>query len=86
MSVENEPGFDLDKLRSIGHLKGGQTRSRSTSGREHPESGLPYKTTTDELGNEVTEHGSSPGSGVSGRQDVNIQAEHVTGFGGAHDG
>jgi hypothetical protein len=86
MSLENEPGVDLEKLRSIGFLSRGRTRSRSTSGREHPESGLPYKTVTDELGNEVTEHGSSPGSGVSGRQDVNIAAEHVTGFGSAHDG
>jgi hypothetical protein len=64
MSLENEPGIDLDKLRSVGQLRGGQTRSRSTSGREHPDSGLPYKTTTDELGNTVTEHG-DPGSGVS---------------------
>jgi hypothetical protein len=74
--MENEPGVDLERLRSIGHLKGGRTGSRSTSGREHPESGLPFKATTDELGNTVTEH-SDPGSGVSVRQDVEIRPETV---------
>jgi hypothetical protein len=47
--------------------------ARSTSGREHPESGEPFKTTRDELGNDVTEHGRA-GSGVSDRQDVEIHA------------
>jgi len=50
--------------------------SRTTSGREHPDSGLPFKTTTDELGNDVTEHGRA-GSGTSERQDVSISAETV---------
>lgn len=68
--------FDLGKLRSIGHLKGGRTMSRSTSGREHPDSGLPFKTVTDELGNDVTEHG-APGTGLSQRQDVEIRPEPV---------
>ena len=68
--------FDLAKLRSIGHLSRGRTMSRSTSGREHPDSGLPYKVTTDEHGNDVTEHG-RPGAGVSERQDVEIRAETV---------
>lgn len=68
--------FDLEKLRSIGHLKGGRSMSRTTSGRAHPETGLPYQTTTDELGNDVTEHGKA-GSGLSERQDVNINAETV---------
>jgi len=68
---------DLEKLRSIGQLKGGRTMSRSTSGREHPDSGLPYKVTTDELGNDVTEHGRA-GSGLSERQDVEIHAEPIT--------
>jgi hypothetical protein len=67
--------LDLDRLRSIGHLSRGQTRSRSMSGREHPESGEPFKVTTDELGNKVTEHGGE--LGVSTRQDVNINAETV---------
>lgn len=68
--------FDIDKLRSIGHLKGGRTMSRAVSGRTHPESGLPYQVTTDELGNQVTEHGAQ-GTGTSQRQDVNINAETV---------
>lgn len=68
--------LDLEKLRSIGHLSGGRTMSRSTSGRDHPESGEPYKVTRDELGNDVTEHGKR-GSGLSDRQDVNIHAKTV---------
>jgi hypothetical protein len=68
--------FDLDKLRSVGHLKGGRTMSRATSGREHPDSGLPYQVTRDELGNDVTEHGRA-GAGVSERQDVEIHAKTV---------
>ncbi len=79
MSLDNEPGIDLDKLRSIGHISR-RTGSRSVSGRQHPDSGLPYQATTDELGNTVTEHGAA-GSGVSARQDVTIEAPHVTGFG-----
>lgn len=76
MSAENEPGIDLEKLRSIGQLRGGRTGAQVTEGREHPESGLPYKTTTDELGNDVTEH-SDPGSGVSVRQDVEIRPDTI---------
>lgn len=68
--------LDLEKLRSISHLKGGRTMSRTTSGREHPDSGLPYQVTRDELGNDITEHGRA-GSGLSERQDVNINAETV---------
>jgi hypothetical protein len=68
--------LDLEKLRSIGHLARGRTMARSTSGREHPDSGLPYQTTRDELGNDVTEHGRA-GAGVSERQDVSINAETV---------
>lgn len=66
----------LDKMRSIGYLSGGRTRSREQSGREHPESGKPFKAVTDELGNVVTEHG-DPGSGVSARQDVEIRPDAV---------
>jgi hypothetical protein len=69
--------LDLGKLRSIGHLKGGRTMSRSTSGREHPDSGLPYQAVTDELGNTVTEHGAA-GTGLSQRQDVEIRPAPVT--------
>ncbi len=77
--AENPPGklspADLDKLRSIGHVSR-LTGSRSKSGREHPDSGEPFKVTRDELGNDVTEHGKA-GSGCSDRQDVNIHAETV---------
>jgi hypothetical protein len=69
--------LDLDKLRSIGHLKGGRTMSRTKTGREHPDSGLPFQATTDEAGNVVTEHGAQ-GTGLSERQDVEIHAEPVT--------
>ena len=68
--------LDMERLRSIGHLKGGRTKSRSASGREHPDSGLPYQITRDELGNDVTEHGKA-GSGLSERQDVTINAQTV---------
>ena len=78
MSLQNEPGIDLDKLRSIGFLSRGRTQSRSTSGREHPDSGLPFQAVTDELGNTVTEHGQA-GSGVSARQDVEIRPATVHG-------
>ena len=45
---------DLDKLRSISI--GRRTRPIVQEGRQHPESGAPYKATTDELGNTTTEH------------------------------
>ena len=61
-----------DKLKSIGFLSHGRTRAREVSGREHPDSRLPFKAVTDELGAVVTEH-SDPGSGVSCRQDVEIR-------------
>jgi hypothetical protein len=67
---------DLEKLRSVGYLSRGRTMSRSRSGREHPDSGEPYKATKDELGNVVTEHGAA-GSGLSDRQDVEIRPETV---------
>lgn len=50
--------------------------SRTASGREHPDSGLPYQVTTDELGNTVTEHGAA-GTGLSERQDVEIRPDLV---------
>jgi hypothetical protein len=68
--------LDLGKLRSIGFLSKGRTMSRSTSGREHPDSGLPFKAVTDELNNTVTEHGAA-GSGLSQRQDVEIRPQPV---------
>ena len=72
---------DLEKWRSIGYLSRGRTRDRYVSGRAHTDSGLPFGAVTDELGNTVTEHGKA-GAGVSSRQDVTIEAPHVTGFGG----
>jgi len=68
--------LDREKLRSIGHLKGGRTMSRTTTGREHPDSGLPFQAITDELGNTVTEHGAA-GTGLSQRQDVEVRPETV---------
>jgi hypothetical protein len=65
-----------DKMRSIGFLSGGRTGDRERSGREHPDSGRPWKSVTDEAGNTVTEH-SDPGSGVSCRQDVEIRPATV---------
>ena len=65
-----------DRLKGIGFLSRGETKSRSKSGRSHPDSGEPFKVTRDELGNDVTEHGRR-GSGLSDRQDVNIHAETV---------
>ena len=46
--------------------------ARTRSGREHPESHLPYKVTRDELGNDVTEHGKA-GQRPGERQDVGDQ-------------
>lgn len=67
-----------DKLLSVGYLPRGRTRARVREGREHPDSGKPFKAVTDELGHTVTEHG-KPGSGLSDRQDVHIrQQEPVT--------
>jgi hypothetical protein len=68
----------LEKMRSIGHLSRGRTRSREVSGREHPDSGKPFKAMQDELGNVVTEHG-IPGSGVSDRQDAHVYPDTVQG-------
>lgn len=68
----------LEKMRSIGYLSRGRTQSRQRSGRSHPDSGKPFKATTDELGNTVTEHG-EPGSAVSARQDVEIHPETARG-------
>lgn len=65
----------LEKMRSIGAISR-RTRSEISEGRSHPDSGLPYKATKDELGNIVTEHGQA-GSGVSQRQDVDIHPETI---------
>lgn len=69
-----------DKVKTVGVLRGGRSRSREVSGREHPDSHLPYKAVTDEAGATVTEH-SEPGSGVACRQDVEIRPDPVKGSG-----
>jgi hypothetical protein len=63
-------------MRSIGYLSKGRTRNREVSGRAHPDSGKPYKSTTDENGTVITEH-SDPGSGVSCRQDAEVHPDTV---------
>lgn len=68
----------LERMRSIGYLSRGQTRSRERSGREHPDSHLPFKAVRDELGNVVTEHG-EPGTAVSSRQDAHVYPDVVRG-------
>ena len=45
-----------EKLLSVGYLAGGRTGSHVVEGRAHPETGKPFKATTDELGNTVVEH------------------------------
>lgn len=66
----------LDRMRSIGYLSHGRTKNREVTGREHPDSGKPFRAMQDEAGNVVTEH-SEPGSGVSFRQDVEIHPDVV---------
>ena len=68
--------IDRDKLRSIGVISR-RTGSRVTEGRQHPETGKPYKATTDELGGTVTEHSTGRAPGVSHRQDANVRPQLV---------
>jgi hypothetical protein len=65
-----------DKLLSIGVI-GKRTRDTVVEGRTHPDSGLPFKAVTDgELNSTVTEH-TTPGTGVSNRQDVTVRPKTV---------
>jgi hypothetical protein len=66
-----------DRLLRVGVISQ-RSGDKVTEGREHPETGLPFKTVTDEGDNSVTEH-SAPGRapGVSGRQDVNVHPKAV---------
>lgn len=73
--MADDKPFDLEKMRSIGYV-GKLTKDRKKSGREHPDSGLPYQVTTDENNNDVIEHGPR-GAGVSTRQDVNLRPKTV---------
>lgn len=53
---EHGTPIDAAKMRSIGYLGRGRTRPHVREGREHPETGVPFKAVTDELNNTVTEH------------------------------
>jgi hypothetical protein len=44
-----------DKVRTLGVLSGGRTRTRVVEGRQHPQTGVPFKTTITDAGR-VTEH------------------------------
>jgi hypothetical protein len=46
---------DIEKMRSLSVL-GRRTRPQVREGRQHPETGVAFKATTDELGNTTTEH------------------------------
>lgn len=62
-----------DRLLGVGVLRGGLTRSsRVSEGRAHPETGVPYRSVTDELGATTTEHATR-----DDRVDVQIRAPHV---------
>ena len=63
--------FDIEKLRSIGVLKGGRTRDKVKEYRD-PEDGHRVKATTDEHGNTVTQHNTP-----DDRQDVMIRPKVV---------
>lgn len=65
--------IDLDKMRSIGVISK-RTAPTVREGTAHPESGLKFKSVTDELGHTVTTH-TEAGSGVDCRQDVNMNPE-----------
>jgi hypothetical protein len=77
VSTTEDGKIDREKYLSIGHLSYGRTRPQIVEGREHPDSGLPFKATTDELNTTVTEHGAT-GTGVSDRQDVMLRPTVVT--------
>lgn len=63
--------IDLEKMRSIGVI-GKRTRTQVIEGREHPETGVPYKTTCTEAGS-TTEHATR-----DDRVDVVARPESVT--------
>jgi hypothetical protein len=48
--------IDLDKMRSLGVISRRHGRPVVREGREHPETGVPWKATTDEAGTTTTEH------------------------------
>lgn len=68
--MADDAPFDLDKMRSIGHLSRGRTRDQVREGRRAD--GVRVKATTDQLGNTTTEHATK-----DDRVDVHIRAPHV---------
>jgi hypothetical protein len=74
-----KPGTPIDRAKLLSLVVGSRRhRTRVEEGRSHPETGLPFKATTDELGNTVTEHGRA-GSAVSERQDATMRPQTVKG-------
>lgn len=70
------PNEYLEKLRSVGVMKGGRTRARVAEGVD-VDAGQRWKATTDELNNTVTERSDLSPSGVTERQDVTLRPETV---------
>ncbi len=70
---EESPAEFRERIRSIGHLRGGLTKPRVVEGREHPETGVAFKAVTDENNNTVTEHATP-----DDRVDVHIRPQTVT--------
>lgn len=64
-----------DRLLGIGVISRRGDRPRVREGREHPDSGLPYKAVKTDDGT-VTEH-SKPGSAVACRQDALVTPKTV---------
>lgn len=69
--MSDDDRVDLDKLRSVGHLKGGRSGNRVREGRR--DDGIRVKATTDEAGNTTTEHATK-----DDRVDVVVRPNPVT--------
>ena len=67
--------IDREKMRSIGIISK-RTRTRYREGKQHPETGVPWKATTDSDGNTVTEHANK-----DSRVDVKVCPATVTNVG-----
>lgn len=63
--------IDREKIRSVGVISR-RSGPRIREGREHPETHVPFKATTDELGNTTTEHATA-----DDRVDVQIRPQIV---------
>lgn len=71
--------INLEKMRSIGVISR-QTKNRVREGREHPDSGKPFKAVTDELGNTQTYHN----TGDTERLDAHVRPQTICGFASAN--